>query len=161
MRAFERRVLDSPRWRNSMRIDAASSPDLAHTSFPSSTSPSPPISLSQPRHSLAARGLGDFVIWGAGRDGRQFLNGLRPEYRARVACLVDVDEAKIANSPYVNGGVPGSQPVEIRHWRDTPKGLPIVLCVAMGRTGGAFEENVRELANSRGLVETVDYWHFI
>ena len=101
------------------------------------------------------------MIWGAGRDGRQFLNGLRPEYRARVACLVDVDEAKIANSPYVNGGVPGSQPVEIRHWRDTPKGLPIVLCVAMGRTGGAFEENVRELANSRGLVETVDYWHFI
>ena len=50
--------------------------------------------------------------------------------------------------------------MEIRHWRDAPEGLPLVLCVAMGRTGGAFEANVRELASTRGLVETVDYWHF-
>jgi hypothetical protein len=31
----------------------------------------------------------------------------------------------------------------------------------MGRTGGAFEANVAELATSRGMVETKDYWHFI
>ena len=36
----------------------------------------------------------------------------------------------------------------------------IVLCVAMGRTNGLFEKNVRELAEERGLVETTDYWHF-
>jgi len=28
---------------------------------------------------------GQFAIWGAGRDGRNFYNGLQPEYRARLA----------------------------------------------------------------------------
>jgi uncharacterized membrane protein len=45
--------------------------------------------------------------------------------------------------------------------RDSPVGLPVVLCVSMGRTGGAFEANVSELTTSRGMVETKDYWHFI
>lgn len=77
----------------------------------------------------------------------------------RVACFVDVDDSKVGR-PYVNGGVPGSRAVPVRHWTDSPRGLPLVLCVSLGRTSGAFEANVRALALERGLVETADYWHF-
>jgi len=50
--------------------------------------------------------------------------------------------------------------VTARFGRDAPVGLPLVLCVALGRTGGAFEANVAALAAERGLRETVDFWHF-
>ena len=38
----------------------------------------------------------DFSIWGAGRDGRQFLAALQPAYRARVRGFCDIDPRKIA-----------------------------------------------------------------
>jgi len=100
-----------------------------------------------------------FVIWGAGRDGRAFLNGLLSEFRDKVACFVDVDERKVGK-PYVNGAIKGCTPVDVLHWRDAPRGLPLVLCVAMGRTQGAFEANVAQLARERGLKDTAHYWHF-
>jgi hypothetical protein len=34
---------------------------------------------------------------------------------------------------------------------------PVIVCVAMGRTGGALEHNIA----SKGWVEGVDYWHLI
>ena len=34
---------------------------------------------------------------------------------------------------------------------------PVIVCVAMGRTGGALEQNIA----SRGWIEGVDYWHLI
>ncbi len=161
IRSFERRVLDSHRWAHSRRQDGLEKKEPMPKSVPSSAASSCLSSKTNPLASTTSLPEhGQFVIWGAGRDGRQFLNGLQQRYRDRVACFVDVDESKIANSPYVNGGAPGSRPIEIRHWRETPRGLPIVLCVAMGRTNGLFEKNVRELAEERGLVETIDYWHF-
>ena len=36
-----------------------------------------------------------FVIWGAGRDGKDFLKALSPEVALSVVCFVDVDEKKI------------------------------------------------------------------
>jgi hypothetical protein len=36
-----------------------------------------------------------FVVWNAGRDGKNFVKGLSKEMRNRVYCLVDVDEKKI------------------------------------------------------------------
>ncbi len=36
-----------------------------------------------------------FAIWGAGRDGKDFLKALSPEVASRVACFVDVDSNKI------------------------------------------------------------------
>jgi len=50
--------------------------------------------------------------------------------------------------------------VRTPHKRDAPRGLPLVLCVAMGRTQGAFEANVAQLARERGLKDTAHYWHF-
>lgn len=105
-------------------------------------------------------GYTDFVVWNSGRDGRDFVNALEPEFRNRIRCFLDVDDKKIGK-PYHNGRVPGFKSIDVVHWRDAPEGLPIVLCVSMGRTAGAFEANVCELAQSRNLKETVDYWHFI
>jgi hypothetical protein len=36
-----------------------------------------------------------FCIWGAGRDGKDFIKALSPAMRRRVACMVDVDANKI------------------------------------------------------------------
>jgi glycosyltransferase involved in cell wall biosynthesis len=36
-----------------------------------------------------------FCVWGAGRDGKDFIKALRPEVRERIACIVDVDPKKI------------------------------------------------------------------
>jgi hypothetical protein len=36
-----------------------------------------------------------FAIWGAGRDGKEFLKALAPEVASRVICFVDVDSNKI------------------------------------------------------------------
>lgn len=44
----------------------------------------------------------DFVIWGAGRDGKDFFKSLSPDLRGRVRCFVDVDEKKIAAGFYAN-----------------------------------------------------------
>ena len=44
----------------------------------------------------------DFVIWGAGRDGKDFFKSLSPDLRERVRCFVDVDEKKIAAGFYAN-----------------------------------------------------------
>jgi hypothetical protein len=41
-----------------------------------------------------------FIIWGAGRDGKDFFKALSPHGRERVYCFVDVDDAKIARGFY-------------------------------------------------------------
>jgi len=43
-----------------------------------------------------------FVVWGAGRDGKDFVKSMRPELRDRVVCFVDVDDKKIAAGHYWN-----------------------------------------------------------
>jgi hypothetical protein len=45
---------------------------------------------------------GLFVVWGAGRDGKDFVKALSKDMRRRVACFVDVDEKKIDSGYYVN-----------------------------------------------------------
>lgn len=36
-----------------------------------------------------------FAVWGAGRDGKDFIKALSPEAVSNIVCLVDVDEKKI------------------------------------------------------------------
>jgi hypothetical protein len=45
---------------------------------------------------------GHFVVWGAGRDGKEFVKSLDPEMRKRVYCFVDVDSKKLESGNYVN-----------------------------------------------------------
>ena len=94
-----------------------------------------------------------FSIWGCGRDGRELFKALSPAARARVACFVDVDAKKIGVD-YVYG----EHRVAVEHWsRVRP---PFVTCVALERTGGAFEANLASLCNTLDLAEGTDYFHF-
>eukprot|EP00977_Amphora_coffeiformis_P002738 scaffold521_cov167-Amphora_coffeaeformis.AAC.29 len=157
-----------------------------------------------------------FCVWGAGRDGKDFIKALQPEFRERIACLVDVDPKKIDVGEYYNKdlgvripivhfsllvrdleararlaesyevGTDSNEPgfgriqksqdsvpneattTAIPPWKrrkvSRTKGfdesilptLPVVVCVAMYRTGGALEHNVKSIGRSEGI----DLWHF-
>jgi glycosyltransferase involved in cell wall biosynthesis len=45
---------------------------------------------------------GSFVVWGAGRDGKDFCKALSADARRRIYCMVDVDDKKISSGWYVN-----------------------------------------------------------
>eukprot|EP00192_Tetraselmis_astigmatica_P009761 CAMPEP_0117659536 /NCGR_PEP_ID=MMETSP0804-20121206/6486_1 /TAXON_ID=1074897 /ORGANISM="Tetraselmis astigmatica, Strain CCMP880" /LENGTH=867 /DNA_ID=CAMNT_0005466203 /DNA_START=78 /DNA_END=2683 /DNA_ORIENTATION=+ len=108
----------------------------------------------------SAHGIGwdsGFTVWNAGRDGRQFVASLPIHWSRRCKAFCDVDEKKIgsvlevqseeANEEGIRGNT--SCQIPVIHWRDaTP---PLVLCVAMGRTNGAFEGYVQELVQDQAL----------
>ena len=48
---------------------------------------------------------GDFVVWGAGRDGKEFIKQLSPEALKRVTFIVDVDEKKIKRGIITETGI--------------------------------------------------------
>jgi glycosyltransferase involved in cell wall biosynthesis len=179
---------------------------------------------------------GAFCVWGAGRDGKDFVKALSPETRRRVYCMVDVDDKKIDRGYYVNrdidvkipivhysllaadpdvrlelqrafeegavdtnnepgyGKIDKSQPSKAflantssasssadgngtseqeaappprkkRRLHTVAPGvldlailpkLPVVVCVAMYRTNGALEHNVKRIGRTEGK----DLWHF-
>jgi hypothetical protein len=45
---------------------------------------------------------GQFVVWGAGRDGKEFVKSLSLDNRKRIYCFVDVDVKKLDSGSYVN-----------------------------------------------------------
>jgi glycosyltransferase involved in cell wall biosynthesis len=162
---------------------------------------------------------GRFVIWGAGRDGKDFFKALSEDMRRRVYCMVDVDEKKLAVGRYMNRDIAADVPIlhfsflatddEKRRniqgdWEAGTDGnalllgrinkakpdsntdkvqdqaakkrkltkraplkshglehaklqrLPVVVCVAMYRTGGALEKNVHAIGRREGS----NLWHF-
>lgn len=172
---------------------------------------------------------GAFVIWGSGRDGKDFVKALSSDMRQRIYCMVDVDEKKIDAGYYMNRqidckipvvhfsllaadpairqklqssfedgidinepgyghiskGKPATAVVRVGPTTGDSKGdapppqpprkkrklhavapgaldlnllprLPVVVCVAMYRTSGALEHNVKMIGRSEGK----DLWHF-
>ena len=97
-----------------------------------------------------------FSIWGAGRDGKNFLTALNPTFQQRVRAFCDVDPRKVDRGEYYNPDL--RLRVPIVHF--TAVEAPFVCCVALGRTEGAFERNVASIARARGLVEGVDFYFF-
>ena len=93
-----------------------------------------------------------FTIWGAGRDGKNFYNDLTDESRDKIVAFCDIDEKKIKRGYHDSRR---RKQVPVVHFSEAKP--PIVICVAMGRSGGALEKNIASL----GLKEGVDYWHFI
>jgi glycosyltransferase involved in cell wall biosynthesis len=92
-------------------------------------------------------------VWGAGRDGRCFLNELALLGRASVVeALYDVDDAKLGR--YHNGATGLSMPVlhidQIR--------APFVVCVSMRNP--ELVSFVRAAAERLGAIEGTDYYHF-
>ena len=92
-----------------------------------------------------------FVIWGAGRDGKDFVKNLSADLLGNVRFLVDIDEKKI-NAGYHNRDrnihleVKPFSCLGEEKWRD----LPVVVCVAMYRTDGILERNVRSINREEG-----------
>lgn len=160
-----------------------------------------------------------FVIWGAGRDAKNFCHALSDANRQKIYAMVDVDDQKIARGYYrlekklylskkdrfidipilhfsvlTNDRERGEQ--RYREWkeqckdeivkesgpiqkrrdhgskrlkleeridpgmevvdRDLLRTLPVIVCVAMYRTDGGLEANVKSI----GRTEGVDLWHF-
>jgi hypothetical protein len=93
-----------------------------------------------------------FQIWGAGRDGKKFYMNLGDEFKKRVTGFVDIDPKKIARGYYC---ATFKRTLPVRHFSDVV--APFVCCVALDRTNGTFEKNVR----SSGCVEGRDYFHII
>ena len=96
-----------------------------------------------------------FSIWNAGKDGKKLLKLLPSDVRSRVRALGDVDPNKIGRRyirPEWNFEVP------VVHFSDLEP--PVLLCVKLDTTGGAFEANVRLMAERHGWVEGEHYLHF-
>ncbi|KAL3936434.1 MAG: hypothetical protein SGBAC_008252 [Bacillariaceae sp.] len=162
-----------------------------------------------------------FVVWGAGRDGKEFVKILRPALRKRIYCFVDLDTKKLEAGIYFNRELdikipivhysylakdPSVRTLAQKEWEDgldsnstvgcidksigskaqenldsaaAPKQkrrrllriptlessglsesilqeLPVVVCVAMYRTNGELESNVKSIGRTEGK----DLWHF-
>lgn len=93
----------------------------------------------------------EFTIWNAGRDGKDFIKNLSPEFQGRVRGFCDIDDEKIKRG-YFNPNLPVKH-LSVIHFTDAKP--PIVCCVAMDR-GGEFEENLASLKLTEGL----HYYHF-
>ena len=92
-------------------------------------------------------------VWGAGRDGRCFLNELAALGRASaVAALYDVDDAKLGT--YHNGATGLSMPVLPIDQIQTP----FVVCVSMRNP--QLVSFVRAAAERLGAIEGTDWFHF-
>ena len=92
-------------------------------------------------------------VWGAGRDGRCFLNELALLGRANaVEALYDVDAAKLGT--YHNGATGLSMPV--RHVDEIR--APFVVCVSMRNP--QLVAYVQAAAKRLGAIEGTDYLHF-
>ena len=75
-----------------------------------------------------------FAVWGAGRDGKDFVKFLSKEFRECVKVMVDVDEKKISAGFYHNRDMDIKIPIaEFKELRPSRKygSLPVVACVAM------------------------------
>ncbi|GMI13131.1 hypothetical protein TrVE_jg2581 [Triparma verrucosa] len=100
-----------------------------------------------------------FAVWGAGRDGKNFVKNISVELRKNIRVMVDVDEKKINAKFYFNRDL--NVKIPIAHFSSLQRGgdyesLPVVVCVAMYRTDGKLEENVSTIERKEGD----DLWHF-
>ena len=54
---------------------------------------------------------GKFIIWGAGRDGKDFFKALSDDLRCQVYCFVDVDAKKLELGSYANRDICSKVPI--------------------------------------------------
>jgi len=92
-----------------------------------------------------------FTIWSAGRDGRKFFTMLDNKNKDKVVAFCDIDGKKVGTK-YVHAWTKHVIPI-IHYSQVTP---PVVICVALDRTDGEFEKNVKNM----NLIEGEDYYHF-
>ena len=99
-----------------------------------------------------------FIVWGAGRDAKNFLSELSPAARSRVQALIDIDPRKTGRK-YTNSHEPNLT-VPIVHFSKAPRGLPVVVCVAKRRKGSGESGDLESNVDTLGLIEGVTLWYF-
>ena len=108
---------------------------------------------------LQSEWLGEWAIWGAGRDGRQFFRALRKECRARVKAFYDVDPKKIGTE--IDG-----VPVVSREEMSMVE-TPVAVCVALDRDDWANSvedaiQQIRESSQNKDApIEGKHYYHIV
>ena len=100
-----------------------------------------------------------FIVWGAGRDAKNFLNEISPSARQRVQALIDVDPRKTGRK-YTNTNVGDEVSVPIVHFAKAPRGLPVVVCVAKRRKGSGVSGDLESNVDTLGLIEGTTLWYF-
>jgi glycosyltransferase involved in cell wall biosynthesis/ectoine hydroxylase-related dioxygenase (phytanoyl-CoA dioxygenase family) len=100
-----------------------------------------------------------FIVWGAGRDAKNFMNEISPAARARVEAMIDIDPRKTGRQ-YTNSQAPDQAPVPIVHFSKAPRGLPVVVCVAKRRKGSGDSGDLESNVDTLGLIEGTTLWYF-
>jgi glycosyltransferase involved in cell wall biosynthesis len=84
---------------------------------------------------------GKFIVWGAGRDGKDFYKALDPKYQLNIYCFVDVDDKKLLAGAYVPPKEDGriTRKIPIIHFSSLIPNPKIRQCIqtAWRRDGGA------------------------
>lgn len=136
------------------------------------------------RRVLAQKSWRQFIVWGAGRDAKAFVNSLTPQNRGKVVAMLDVDENKCGRS-YSNhrwndssqgkdSAVPAlsipvvffsthaaSEKKRMESANEFPP-IPIVVCVAKRRKGPGEEGDLeRNVGTIPGLEEGESVWYFM
>ncbi|GAB0492617.1 hypothetical protein MMPV_003885 [Pyropia vietnamensis] len=105
-----------------------------------------------------ARDWSSFMIWSAGRDGRQLYGALSPTARASVTAFVDIDPRKVGRSVGGSGGRGAHPGVPVVGLHDlTP---PWVCAVALDR-GRGYEAAVAAAVARTGAVAGVDFFYLV
>lgn len=68
-----------------------------------------------------AKWTNGFAIWGAGRDGKDFLKALSPAAISKVVCFVDVDQKKIKQIKWYDNPALGGRRIPILHFSELAK----------------------------------------
>ncbi|CAM9478018.1 unnamed protein product [Heterosigma akashiwo] len=93
-----------------------------------------------------------FTIWGAGKDGRRFINDLSPSIASKVTAFCDVDDNKIGRDYYF---IKLKKYIPVIHISAACP--PFIICVGTKRYGGQIEKNIQSLGHEEGK----DYFHFM
>ncbi|XP_053957923.1 UDP-GlcNAc:betaGal beta-1,3-N-acetylglucosaminyltransferase-like protein 1 [Anastrepha ludens] len=91
-----------------------------------------------------------FTIWNAGKRGRKFFRDLPQAEKCKVRAFCDVDEKKInkSYSHYDEAAHRFTYLVPIVHFKHARP--PLLICMKLDLTNGAFEENLNSLNLSEG-----------
>ena len=96
-----------------------------------------------------------FAIWGAGRDGKDFLKALSQAAVSKVVCFVDVDQNKIERIKWYDNPALGGRRIPILHFSVLAKNVVAVDEVTFGKIDKKQRgEDCFDIAQSKHLLQT-------
>ncbi|KAL9182477.1 hypothetical protein ACHAXT_013129 [Thalassiosira profunda] len=93
-----------------------------------------------------------FAVWGAGRDGKDFVKALSPKVAKKVVCFVDVDKKKIEQVKCYDNPVLGLR-IPILHFSELARGAAKE---TFGRIEKKCEDNTFDVASKKAQIDQPD-----